>query len=465
MQATPLQKDRVARRTPGKQTHARHVTRRHWLTTAAVGGASLPLVLTACGQPTSNTSAPKPAAGPATVQYLFNASGGPDLQVHLDLKDAYERKYPQRTLELIQVPNDPTLVEKLLAMLASNTEPDVFWNRVRTSQVFIRREVLANLDPYMKRDKIDKKDFWPSAIKAYTFNGGYFAYPTSASSNAVYYNKRHFAEAGLTPPPELEKKGTWDWNALLETSKKLTKTNAQGQKQFGFMRPGGLVLTVQYMWQNGGIPFTEDRKTCRLDSKECVGAVEFLVDLVRKHQVSPPIGAEGNPNFRTNFRVSMEQAGRYILPSLAPALESNSIEPGMVVAPKGPKQATTRGDDLGASILKSSKEMEATWDFAKLWGSDEGQLIVLKSNRSYTSRRSVARNQALLKQVLLPFEDAEAYLKGLERTEVFPVTPQFPDVMKIYATHLDAAYKGEETSRQAMEAACREIEPLLSQPF
>ena len=309
---------------------------------------------------------PGPRAGgpPATVQFYFSGDQ-PTAQLYQTLKEVYERQNPRYTLDLIHA---DTEIEKLLTLIAAGTPADVFWNRVRTSQILIRREgSLADVLPLMKRDKLTQDDFWPSAVKAYTYKGGYYGLPTSASSNALYYNKEHFRQAGLPFPEELEKQGRWNWDTLLETSRKLSGPEpGGGKKRFGFLRPTGLVLTVQYMWQNGGTPFSDDRSQCLLTSNECVGALQFLTDLVLKHQVSPGPTEPDAPNYRTNFRVSMEQAGRYLLPEALPGMQSGAIDPGMVVAPKGPKKDTTRGDDLAASILKSTKVLEAAWAFAKL---------------------------------------------------------------------------------------------------
>lgn len=439
------------------------VTRRTLLERTSRGAAALGAAsLAACGPLQPGAGAPR-AGTPAKVEFYFSG----DLvtrDLFVTLKETYERQYPNYRLELLHA---DTELDKMLTLLQAGTPPDAYWNRVRTSQALMRREnTLVDLLPLMKRDKLDQKDFWPSAVKAYTYKGGYYGLPTSASSNAVYFNRAHFRAVGLPFPDQLDKQGRWNWDALVENARKLTRVDtASGQKLFGFLRPGGLVLTVMYMWQNGGTPFSEDRRQCLLSSKECVGAVQFLADLVRKHQVAPAIGEEGNPNYRTNFRVAMEQSGRFIMASLLPALQSASLDPGMVLAPKGPKTNTTRGDDLAASVLKATKALEAAWAYGKLWSSKEGQLIVLKSNRSYTARKSVARDQALLKQVLHPWEDGDLYFTGLERTEVFPVTPQFLEVQRTYARELDSAYKGEKTPRQAMDAACQEIQPLLSQPF
>lgn len=428
---------------------------------SVLAGAVAAPLLAACGQAGGQQPASREAQ-PATVQFYFGTAGANEVQLYTTLKEGFEKKHPKYTLDLLPAENE---IEKMLTLMAGGTPPDVYWNRVRHSQVMMRRDVLVDLLPLMKRDKLAQDDFWPSAVKAYTHKGGYYGLPTSASSNAVYFNKHHFRQVGLALPNELEKQGTWNWDALLETSRKLTRTDAGGKKLWGFNRPTGLVLTVQYMWQNGGKPFSDDRTQCLVNSPECVGAVQFITDLVLKHQVATPVMAPDSPNFRTNAMVAMEQAGRFLLPGAAKAIESGAIEPGMVVAPKGPKAATTRGDDLAASIMKSSKAQEAAWAWAKYWASEEAQLEVLKSNRSYTSRRSIARNPTILKQVLNPWEDGEMYFTGLNRTEMFPVTPRFPEVTKIFNAEEKLAHAGEKTVKQAMDAAVHEITPLLKEAF
>jgi ABC-type glycerol-3-phosphate transport system substrate-binding protein len=250
------------------------LTRRGWFGTA-LGVAAPPLataLVAACGP----SGAPAPQEGaPATVQFYFNG-GTPEEQLYTTLKEGFEQRNPRYKLDLLLADNE---IEKLLALMAAGTPPDVYWNRVRNSQVLIRRDALVDLLPLMKRDKLTQDDFWPSAVKAYTYKGGYFGLPTSASSNALYFNKIHFRQVGLPLPTELEKQGKWDWDALLETARKLTRTEANGRKLWGFLRPAGLTLNVMYMWENGGTPFSDDRTQCLVNSPECIAAEQFIADL------------------------------------------------------------------------------------------------------------------------------------------------------------------------------------------
>jgi multiple sugar transport system substrate-binding protein len=442
------------------------VSRRGWL--GATAGMTAGGVLAACGAGGTGgvgggTSAAAPqikTTEPATVQFLVDgAPGTANFKVHEDVKKLFEAKFPQWKIEHNVVQNDPLLVEKQLALIAAGNPADVFWNRVRTSQVFIRRDVLLNVDPYIRRDKIDKNDFWPSAISAYTWQGGYYALPNSASSNVHIVNKRHFQEANVPLPA-----ASWNWDQWLETSRKLTKTNALGQQQYGTWCTDALTNVCTFMWQNGGKPFSDDRKQCLLSSPENLYAMEWLADLVLKHKVAPVYGLTPKPEIANNL-VSNAAGGRNEVPGLTALVQQGSLDLTMVPAPRGPKGNKVRGDDLAASIMKTSRVIDPAWEFARLWASDEGQEIVLASTRSYTSRRSVAKNDAILKRTLQPWEIGSVWLDGLERTEVFPITPRFNDVRPIFDAEWAKAIKGEQTVRQALDISCQKIQPLLSEPF
>lgn len=474
---------------PGATERGLTMLGRHALSRRRLAASLVPFAVVACGEagasqpavappatkppaPSAPTAAAAPPAAPAptaavqaaTVQFYFGVAGPPEMLLYGKLKEGFEKAHDKYKLDLLPADNE---TEKAIALIAAGTPPDVYWNRVRASQVFIRREALVDLLPFMKRDKISQEDFWPSAIDAYTYKGGYFGLPTSASSNAVYFNKHYFTALGLPLPTELEKQGKWTWDTLLETAKKLT-TTLQGKKVWGFRRPTGLTLTVQYMWQNGGTPFSDDRTQSLILSPEVISAEQWIADLVLKHQVCAPVGdpEDSDNGFRVNGAVAMEQAGRYALPAIAQAEKAGVIDPGMVVAPAGPKNSKTRGDDLAASIFKSSKVLDAAWAYAVYWASEPGQLEVLRSNRSYTSRKSIAKNQAILKTVLNPWEDGNAYFTGLERSVVFPVTPKFvPQVRDTFDREEKLAHAGTKTVRSALETAHQEISPMLKEPF
>ncbi|MEV6929811.1 ABC transporter substrate-binding protein [Dactylosporangium sp. NPDC051485] len=78
-----------------------------------------------------------------------------------------------------------------------------------------------DLAPYIARDKVSMEGF-PATVKQYTeFKGKRCAMPVLADAYGLYYNKRMFAEAGISGPPKTLEE-------FAEDAKKLTKRSADG---------------------------------------------------------------------------------------------------------------------------------------------------------------------------------------------------------------------------------------------
>jgi ABC-type glycerol-3-phosphate transport system substrate-binding protein len=81
----------------------------------------------------------------------------------------------------------------------------------------------------IKFDSAKPVEWNQDVIKAFTFGDKAYAfsvgYGTSQHANGVFFNKRLFRKAGLNPnlPYDMQKAGTWTWNAFLDICKKLTR--------------------------------------------------------------------------------------------------------------------------------------------------------------------------------------------------------------------------------------------------
>lgn len=429
-----------------------------------ITGLSLPPLLAACRRQEAGGPAPEQAPqlkGNIVLRILINSAPGPETEMHDAVIAAFEERFPNAKVDAIRVPNDAELTEKLRVLHAAGDPPDLYWNRVRTSLTFIAPGLTMGLGAYIKRDKIDLNDFWPSAIKAYTWNGEMHCLPSSASSNAYYFNRQIFEEAGVPTPDVLVKQGNWTWQTLLDVTRRITKGDDPRTKVWGIERNLGLISAVaQFTWQNGGKPFSDDRKEFLLHEPPALEAIQFLVDLVLRHGVAPTPEEQraAGADIWVSGRQGMILGGRFSVPTLLTV----TWQPGMALATTGPKRNATRGDDLGSSIPKGAKQPDAAWEYAKVWSSPVGQAIVMRTGRSYTARRSYARGEEI-KQFLRPWEDQETYFRGLEWTEVFPIMPRYPEVVQIFDKHMNAIINREQGVREGMLRAKSEIDPLLKE--
>ena len=99
-----------------------------------------------------------------------------------------------------------------------------------------------------------------------------------------------------------------------------------------------------------------------------------------------------------------------------------------------------------------------------MWTGDEGQKLVLASRRSFTARRSFATGE-WMKTNLLPWENLDFYLQGLDRTGVYLAPGQTGEVNSIFDRELDLAYLGEKSVKDATDAMKRDIDVALKKPL
>ncbi len=422
--------------------------------------AAEPTKPAASAAPTAPAAQAPAKADGGKVRYLYNATPGPNEKVHLDLIDLYGKLYPGVEVEKIRVPDDAELTRKLLAMIAAKDLPDFYWNRQRTATPFFDRGVVLDINPRVAADKVDLKDFWPSAIKTYTREGKLYGLPNSASSHAYYFNVDMYKKAGVPLPTETASKGAWNWDAIVDQGKKLS--GGEGPtRTFGFNAVTSIYQVDQFIWQNGGDLWDEKVTVCKLNEPEAVGAIQWLVDCAQKHKIMPTsTDTKAGGDMFVAGRCGLVAAGRYILDTLL----NSKFEVGMVVGPNGPKANTVRGDDLAASILKDAANPDAAWNFAKMWTSDDGQKLVLASRRSFTARRSFAQGD-WMKTNLLPWENLETYMQGLERTGVYIAPGQTGEVNSVFDRELDLAYLGEKSVKDATDAMKRDIDAALKKPL
>ena len=437
---------------------------------AATGMATSTALSASASKAPAIRAAHAPAAIPASLQdggtlrYLYNATPGPQEEVYLQVIDLFEENYPDVTVEKIRVPGELEIVQQMLAGLAAGDPADVFLNRQRTAIPFISRDALLDVAPLAERDSVDISDFWPSAIDTYGRGDALYAIPFGASSNAFYFNTERYEEAGVPLPTELAADTPWNWDTLLDQTINLTSGSGPG-KMFGIDVIYEIDHVDMWIWQNDGELWDLEAKECYLAEAEARGAIQYLVDMVREHGVMPtPEQVSTGGDLFAAGRVGIKAAGRYVLNQTRESPFVNEGNVGMIAAPVGPVNDTTRGDDIAHSIPSLAKNQEAAWNFAALWATDEGQQIVLTTRRSYTSRRSFAQSD-WMKENLLPWEDQQVYIEGLERTGVYQAPERANEVEAIFDREMSLAFIGEKTVDEATEAMAADIEVVLNTPL
>lgn len=127
--------------------------------------------------------------------------------------------------------------------------------------------------------------YWNAA----EFDGQHYFVPHVVQPYIFLWNKEAFREAGLDP-----NRAPRNWDELVEYAEKLTiDTNNDGNiDQWGFVFPAGKIervpiLTYSYFLGMAGQSLWNEDGSSGLDSEAGVQAMQYMVDLVQEHKVSP----------------------------------------------------------------------------------------------------------------------------------------------------------------------------------
>ena len=280
-------------------TSNNRLSRRQFLAAAgslAVGVSMLP-ILSACAPPTSVPATPAPEGETGAAQEAVTL----DVAVYAEpsrtpvqeaLWKGFSEAYPNPKLA-VQSADFGTYYTKLNANIAAGTTPDVFMMSGAYFYNGAMNNAFMQLDDYIKDSGVKEEDYFIEQPNMY-YQGKIYGWPKEIDIMALAYNKTLFDEAGVAYPTN-----QWTWDDLLDAATKLTRTSSAGQQTYGIYA----VNNVQEMWgnlvlENGGRFLSEDLKKGVLNTPEAVEGIQFAVDLIYKHKVSPtPQGVSSLPGY------------------------------------------------------------------------------------------------------------------------------------------------------------------------
>lgn len=341
-----------------------YLTRRNAVTAAAMPAV---LALAACG--TQRTETVQRAELTGTVR-IITFHGGPPGKPALDrTMDAFRARYPSLNAELIVA--TPDYWVKLAAMINGGDPPDVVQIGPFEANSQFRLGNLLNLKNHFAREQAFARDLAPNSLTNFRVggepNGDVVVVPEFWTPYVIFFNKAMFRSAGAETPMETYKKNpdTWTFDTLLNLARRLSvNTNpalVNEQSRWGFQVNFPWTNWLPWMWSHKGGFLSRDGKTCTINSAECVQAIQFIRDLVWRHNVAPT--AQQAPQFRGvhEGKVAMVWNGGWDVARLTEA----GIDFGIAPPPKGPGGRFSPENAAGYGIHPKAKNPDAAWAFLR----------------------------------------------------------------------------------------------------
>lgn len=351
---------------------------------------------------------------------------------------------------------------KIVTAISSGMQPDLLWYApVYTGTIAESGKLLAAEDLFKSDTSFDYRDIYPALLETGRYDGKIYTVPFETNCLAIYYNKKHFTEAGIDKLPE-----TWD--EFILTAQKLTvdKDGDGEPERFGFLIPMGTEeWTVwcweTFLWQAGGEILDKNTGKPAFHKEPGVKALEYWIDMlyISKCAVlsARNSGYKLDPFLSQN--VSMMINGPWNYSSLK---GQDHIEFGSFPMPRNVTGATNIGGE-NLYIFKSTDERQAAaWIFASYVMSREFQ-VDWAINTGYLPVNRKAAQDARYRKFLNNNPFVQTYIDSLETGRSRPAVPAYSRISKRIGNAIEKALYRKLSPEEALREAYEETLDIIDE--
>ena len=266
--------------------------------------------------------------------------------------------------------------QKFLTAVAAGTGPDVAVQNRHTFLQFAAKGLYQDVTSWIEKSGLKTDDFTPVQLAESTWDGKTFGLPMFTDVRYLYWNKKHFEEAGLDPakPPTT-------WTELEAYTEKLNVKSKDGKTndRYGF---------VPYLWGNSWMwlygflnkapAISADKRTILCDDPKWVETLDWMVKFYDKYvgdfetanAFSQALNSTGLSDPFLAEKASMSAHGDWFVGDLLRKPEIDWAVAPMPLPPGGVKSTWSCGFSI--VMAPSSKHQEEAWNLMKWVTTEEG---------------------------------------------------------------------------------------------
>ncbi|RKY81431.1 hypothetical protein DRQ07_04095 [candidate division KSB1 bacterium] len=388
-----------------------------------------------------------------TVTFWHAGAGKERVKTIKELIQKFEEENPEIKIKLKIIPWDQKPHEKIQIAIASKTEPDIASVGTPFDQIISDFNAVESLDKYMDKETID--DF----ININRNQNKIVSVPWFTDVRALIYRKDLLAKKGIPEPTE-----SWTWEEFIRYASALTEDNNNDgiTDIFGYATTARYAYQfVVFMWQNGSDLYSNDGKKAIVASEQSIEAVQFFVDLMKKHKVSPIFTTENLLIIRKMFAegkiaMFMDCSDAANALTSEPAL-TGKIGVGQI--PHNKKFAAYANSDA-LVIFRRSKNKKNAAKLLNFLIRPDNMLFYDKKTGFSPSRRSVADN---------PFFDKypikKAFIKQSACGKPWRMPPFTPSPRLILTRNIQMAIEGKFSVKEALLKAEKKMNSEIGSLF
>lgn len=361
----------------------------------------------------------------------------------------YQQLHPNITIQRTAVPF-ADLLPKADQEAASHTLPNLIALDNPDVAAFAATGALTRLDSFMQ-GKFSNSDFYAGPLQTMKYQNKTYSFPVGNNDLALFYNKKDFANAHLTPPTT--------WAQLTAEAKQLTQGNTYG---FAFSAPANEQATFQFepfLWSNQG-------DLSQVNSAQSVAALQLLTGLIQNGSASKGALNWGQPDVATQFgegHAAMMENGPWEIPYLEQQAHMQfGTDFGVVPMPVPQAGAAPvvplGGESWAIPVSSNSAAVQATWDLVN-WLEQPAQLTKLDTGFGY-----IPAIKSTAEQLLQSEPDLQVFASEFDtaRARTAQLGAKYPKVSQIIWTAEQEALTGSQSPQAALAQAQQQITAVLN---
>lgn len=397
--------------------------------------------------------AEEPAEEQITLVYTRYAGSIP---YDLELVDKFMEENPNIKVEVNEVPGEESF-NKLILQQQGGQMPDVFWSHWVLAAA--TSEMAMPIDSFVEASggQAFRDRFVPSAWDFVTWNGEAYGIQWRDGASVTYFNKKLLDQAGLPVPTE------WTWDDLLTYAQAITDADA-GVYGIGLAGSATAPATEWDFWpfllQAGG-QILDENNNAVFNSPEGVEALQFMVDLVNEHKVAPPGTASNDIDQIIDLFVADKIGFWFDGPWYIGIMRGTYPDAEVAVAPM--PSYKTQGSIAGGTamcISSQTEHPEEAWELLEFLTSDEHLAEWARQFEHVPPNVAAFEEDFLKDDVNFAAAVVQSQHPDTVSANHYPETDQLNQIMRSY---LQAAYIGEMTPQEALDAAAAEWNEILAQ--
>ena len=376
------------------------------------------------------------------IVHYFNVQG--QLDALSAIQKEFEAANPDIKIQFTYVPFGE-LVSRTLQMAAVRKPPGISAvdnpDVLRVAKAGILKDISADVAKLKTWE-----DVYPGPKAAVTDGSKVYGVPIGSNSLALYYNKKMFADAGITSPPKT-------WAELTETATKATKPPVYGITFSAVNTEEATWQWEPFLWSNGG-------SLTDLDSENARAALQLWVDWVNKGVASKDVvnWNQGDvPNQFLGGRAAMMEIGPWQLANV----QKSGIDFGIVTIPvpkEGQKPVVPLGGECWCVLKGDSKVEDAAVKFIQFTQEPERLRKICDMLNYISSVRSIAKQQGEANPILQPFVDQ----MDTARARSQDGGASYPEISLATRTAIQKALTGQASVEAALKEAAAKIKTILA---